>query len=88
MGAIDLLVTASQALREEQWLVAAKRRGTALLQQWRAEGVFRCGLPIDAAAPGLMIGLSGIGLGFLRLVAPEVIASPLFLEPPKQHREA
>ena len=34
--------------------------------------------------PGLMLGLSGFGMHFLRLAYPEQIPSPLLLDPPQK----
>lgn len=40
------------------------------------------GYPFGIEAPGLMMGLSGIGFGLMRLAAPEAVPSILLLEPP------
>ena len=37
-------------------------------------------------SPGLMIGLAGIGMFFLRLAHPELVPSPLLLDPPPGER--
>ncbi|MFI7120338.1 type 2 lanthipeptide synthetase LanM family protein [Amycolatopsis sp. NPDC049868] len=42
-----------------------------------------CGVPTGVETPGLMTGLSGIGLGLLSAAHPQSVASPLLLEPPR-----
>ena len=43
---------------------------------------WRCGTPIGVETPGLLTGLSGIGLGLLRLAHPTRVPSVLTLAPP------
>jgi type 2 lantibiotic biosynthesis protein LanM len=37
------------------------------------------------ALPGLMIGITGVGMHFLRLAYPDRVPSPLLLDPPQSH---
>ncbi|NUO58509.1 MAG: hypothetical protein HOV78_17720, partial [Hamadaea sp.] len=39
----------------------------------------QCGTPGNAATPGLLTGLAGIGHGLLRLAAPDAVAPVLLL---------
>lgn len=43
------------------------------------------GFPLGLEAPGLMMGLAGIGYGLLRLAEPEQVPSVLLLESPPPH---
>ncbi len=65
--------------------------GTAAIQTAAVEPVansirqlgWLCGLPRGIEVPGLMTGISGIGFGLLRAVAPRNVPSILTLEPPR-----
>ena len=46
------------------------------------------GYPLGLEAPGLMMGLAGIGYGLLRLADPEHVPSVLLLQPPTRGRGA
>ena len=43
---------------------------------------WRCGTPLGVETPGLLAGLSGIGLGLLRLARPSRVPLVLTLAPP------
>jgi type 2 lantibiotic biosynthesis protein LanM len=47
------------------------------------EGGVRCGVPLGVETPGLMSGLSGIGLALLRLCDPVAVPSALLVQPPR-----
>ncbi|WP_414583112.1 type 2 lanthipeptide synthetase LanM family protein [Scytonema sp. PCC 10023] len=54
-------------------------------EQWRnfeKAGRWICGTGSNDVLPGLMLGLAGIGMHFLRLAYPEQVPSPLLLDPP------
>lgn len=44
---------------------------------------FRLGTPRNIEAPGLMVGLAGLGYTLLRLAEPELVPSVLTMEPPR-----
>lgn len=57
--------------------------------QWRRldqEGRLMAGAAGEKLYPGLMLGLAGIGMHFLRLAHPDAVPSPLLLDPPPQSR--
>ncbi|WP_253899613.1 lanthionine synthetase LanC family protein [Corallococcus carmarthensis] len=80
VGNLEVLHLAGEVLGEEAWKQAARSRAARVLAQGR-DGAWRCGLPRFTEAPGLMLGLSGIGLGLLRLAAPDFVPSVLALQP-------
>ncbi|WP_279635632.1 lanthionine synthetase LanC family protein [Corallococcus carmarthensis] len=80
VGNLEVLHLAGAVLGEEAWKQAARSRAARVLAQGR-DGAWRCGLPRFTEAPGLMLGLSGIGLGLLRLAAPDFVPSVLALQP-------
>lgn len=82
MGNIDILCTAADMLQEERWREAALRQAAQVLKEGREEQ-WRCGLPKFNETPGVMLGLAGIGLSFLRLWSPQEVPSVLSLEPPR-----
>jgi len=59
----------------------ARRMVGAVANDFRARGIWRCGLPADATTPGLMCGLAGIGYGLLRQIDP-LVPNILLLEGP------
>ncbi|MET8323774.1 type 2 lanthipeptide synthetase LanM family protein [Micromonospora sp. NPDC005189] len=73
LGNLDLLLVAAP-----QQAVAP---AAAVLRDGLADG-WRCANPTALASPELMTGLSGIGLGLLRLAAPDRVPSVLLLAPP------
>ncbi|ADO68035.1 type 2 lanthipeptide synthetase LanM family protein [Stigmatella aurantiaca] len=81
MGNLEVLHLAGTVLGERQWTQAALRCATAVLRQGREED-WRCGLPRGSESPGLLMGLSGIGYGLLRLSAPGHVPSILSLASP------
>ncbi|MDC0712072.1 type 2 lanthipeptide synthetase LanM family protein [Stigmatella sp. ncwal1] len=81
MGNLEVLHLAGAVLGEPRWTQAALQCATAVLRQGR-EGDWRCGLPRGSESPGLLMGLSGIGYGLLRLSAPGHVPSILSLASP------
>jgi lantibiotic modifying enzyme len=70
-GNADLLIYASQVLREDRWLIAAQSAGQYGAEQYeRKDMPWSCGLSTDHEVPGLMLGLAGIGYFYLRLADP------------------
>ncbi|WP_046565334.1 lanthionine synthetase LanC family protein, partial [Micromonospora sp. HK10] len=78
LGNLDLLLAAAPS--------SAGAPAAAVLRDGLAEG-WRCANPAMLASPELMTGLSGIGLGLLRLAAPDRVPSVLLLAPPAAARD-
>jgi type 2 lantibiotic biosynthesis protein LanM len=79
LGCLDFLLLASRqlgdaALAEQVYQLAGGVLGNVAADGWRF------GMPAGAEPPGLMLGLAGIGYGFLRLAFPERVPSVLLLE--------
>ncbi len=83
VGNLEVLHLAGEVLGEEAWKQAARSRAARVLAQG-LDGTWRCGLPRFTEAPGLMLGLAGIGMGLLRLAAPDVVPSVLALQAPRR----
>ncbi|MDJ1174291.1 type 2 lanthipeptide synthetase LanM family protein [Roseofilum capinflatum] len=69
-------------LREEPYLqMEANVQAQAQWRNFEKAGHWICGGGGTDIYPGLMLGLAGIGMHFLRLAYPDRIPSPLLLEP-------
>jgi type 2 lantibiotic biosynthesis protein LanM len=79
VGNLEVLHLAGKVLGEPRWTRLALEQAAQALRQGRASG-WRCGLPGLGETPGLMMGLAGMGLGLLRLAAPDRVPSVLALE--------
>jgi type 2 lantibiotic biosynthesis protein LanM len=79
-GNLEFLADASRALGDEE-LSRQVQGGAAALLDSIAQQSWRCGVPTGVQAPGLMVGLAGIGYGLLRLAFPEQVPSVLTLQP-------
>lgn len=77
-GNLELLAEASRVLGDEELATRVHGATTALLEAGEREG-WRCGVLPGVEAPGLMMGLAGIGYGLLRLALPEQVPSVLTL---------
>jgi type 2 lantibiotic biosynthesis protein LanM len=79
LGNLDVLLHAGQRVEESWWSEAGERRARETLA-----GIAHRGFVCSSALPppGLMVGLSGIGYGLLRLAYPERVPSVLVLAPP------
>ncbi len=55
---------------------------TAMIWESINQNGYLSGVPLGVETPGLMTGISGIGYGLLRLVAPEEIPAVVMLAPP------
>jgi len=82
LGNADFLLLAAADLRHPPWRRQALRHGHRVLESAAAEGAYRCGIAEFEETPELMVGLSGIGYGLLRLASPEKVPSILALELP------
>ncbi|MBN1204905.1 MAG: type 2 lantipeptide synthetase LanM family protein [Myxococcaceae bacterium] len=80
VGNIEVLHLAGEVLGEPRWTGAALEHAAEAIRQGRESG-WRCGLPKFSETPGLLVGLSGIGMGLLRLASPARVPSVLSLSP-------
>ncbi|MEV6239152.1 type 2 lanthipeptide synthetase LanM family protein [Lentzea sp. NPDC051838] len=76
LGHLLVVSDAAEALGRDDWRDAVALRLGGVLGGWR------CGFAHAASAPELMTGVSGIGLGLLRLHRPDVVPQVLRLAPP------
>lgn len=81
LGALELLSTGAALRGDPELRLDVTARAGALLDALERRGP-RCGGQGGAETPGLLVGVAGIGLGLLRLAAPEQVPSVLTLEPP------
>ncbi|MCG8459457.1 MAG: type 2 lantipeptide synthetase LanM family protein [Holophagales bacterium] len=87
LGNAEILLRLAEDLGEASWRQEALRHTTRVAAEVAA-GAWKCGLPRHAETPGLMLGLAGIGLGLLRLAAPDRVPSVLDLSPPARRSRA
>ena len=76
LGQLDVAWSAAMALDDPALLELAGRHAAAVLDTLQQHSP-QTGCPLGAAAPGLMVGLAGIGYGLLRLAAPAAVPSIL-----------
>lgn len=81
LGNADILLIASRVLKESKWREQARNVGNFVLRDIRESG-WKTGIPGYMETCGLMVGLSGIGYGLLRMLEPEGVSSVLYLETP------
>lgn len=79
LGNLELLGAAGEALADPALQTAAARAQASILATLERRE-WRCATPGHVHAPGLMIGLAGIGYGLLRLAAPSRVPSVLTLQ--------
>jgi type 2 lantibiotic biosynthesis protein LanM len=79
LGCLDFLLLAAHRLGDSGLAEEVYRLAGGVLANVADDG-WRCGMPAGAEPPGLMLGLAGIGYGFLRLACPERVPSVLLLE--------
>jgi hypothetical protein len=82
LGSLDFLLTAARRLGDRELLERTGRLTAGVLASIAAGG-WRFGVASGAEPPGLMVGLSGIGYGLLRLGFPEQVPSVLLLDLPR-----
>ncbi len=83
LGNLALLSEAARLPGFEQYGAHAARVEAALVGDIATRGPL-CGTPNGVETPGLMMGLAGIGMGLLRIAAPDVVPNVLSLEPPRR----
>ncbi len=81
MGSLDFLLEASRVLGTPDLREQANRLAAQVLDSIE-HGGWQCGGPPGVEAPGLMLGLAGVGYGMLRVADPERTPSVLCLTPP------
>lgn len=83
-GNLDLLLLAARRRGDADLLRNARCIGKQSLESARERGRWVSGWETggDDEEPGLMVGISGIGLGLLRLVDDMKVPSPVYLAPP------
>lgn len=83
LGNLELLWSAAHETgAASPWQRRADRQLARVLDDL-ATGGLQSGLPLNVESPGLMTGLSGVGLGLLRAARPDRVPSVLLLEPPR-----
>ncbi len=68
---IDLLLYSGRLSHDEEALPLARRLGDAVVERARRQGEWMSGVANGGETPGLMLGVSGVGLLFLGLRAPD-----------------
>lgn len=81
LGNLDILLFASQTLRNQNLNEEFKRYKDHVLQDIKERG-WLSGLPKYNESPSLMVGLSGMGLGLLKIWSPDKVPSVLRLQAP------
>lgn len=83
-GNLEVLLLSGLELKDKFLREKAYEYGTKTLLDARKNGWF-CGIPQEEETPSLMLGLSGIGYGLLRLADPYNVPAVVLLEPPVNH---
>ena len=81
-GNAELPLLAAEVLGEPALALTAERVGWAGIERYGGPGLpWPCGVPNAGEAPGLMLGLAGIGHFYLRLYDPTAVPSVLLVTP-------
>ncbi|MCX6125644.1 MAG: hypothetical protein NTV34_13000 [Proteobacteria bacterium] len=80
LGNLETLRDAMSLWPEDDSIASKYNSVTLKLKEDLALGVYKTSLPAYQSGPGLMLGLSGVGLGLLRLFSPELIPNVLVME--------
>jgi lantibiotic biosynthesis protein len=81
-GNADFLLQAGLTLGVKQWVVQAQLAGqVGIHRNSRTHDTWPCGVSGGGETPGLMLGLAGIGLFYLRLYNPVAVPSILLVDP-------
>lgn len=80
-GNLEVLLSSGMRLNDEYLKGKAYEFGTKSLLDAKQDGWF-CGIPQEEETPSLMLGLSGIGYGLLRLANPDKVPPVVLLAPP------
>ncbi|WP_164215652.1 type 2 lanthipeptide synthetase LanM family protein [Virgibacillus sp. YIM 98842] len=82
LGNAQIIRYAAELLGNDQWKATSDNAFNYVLSDIKKRG-WKCGISGDCETPGLMTGLSGIGLALLKTFRPTT-PSVLWLEPPKK----
>jgi type 2 lantibiotic biosynthesis protein LanM len=85
-GNLDLLLQAGRFFQRPELQQQGREKASMILESIDRHG-WLSGVPLSVETPGLMAGVSGIGYGLLRCVAPDRVPSVLILEPPIENWE-
>ena len=80
-GNLEVLLVASDIFDQPELYKKAVRIGTQIVREVNETG-WCCGIPQNEDTPSLMLGLSGIGYGLLRLAAPRKVPPVVVLGKP------
>lgn len=83
-GNAELLLRFSQLAEQPYLQMEANIQATAQWRRYEKARHWTCSASGNDVFPGLMTGLAGIGMHFLRLAYPDKIPSPLLLDPPSR----
>jgi type 2 lantibiotic biosynthesis protein LanM len=81
-GNAELLLRFAKLAEQPYLRMEANIQATEQWRNFERTRCWTCGAGGGDVVPGLMMGLAGIGMHFLRLAYPEKIPSPLLLDPP------
>ncbi len=81
LGNLELWTEAARTLSDSTCTAESLSLAHGITRSMDAEGLL-CGVPLGTETPGLMSGISGIGLGLLRMAAPDHVPSILLLQSP------
>lgn len=80
-GSAELFLRVGMVRGEPAFQVEANTQAQALWRAFERDGTLVAGSLNERIPPGLMMGLAGFGMHFLRLGHPERVPSPLLLDP-------
>jgi type 2 lantibiotic biosynthesis protein LanM len=81
-GNAELLLRFAQLAEQPYLKMEANVQATEQWRNFERTRRWACGAGGGDIVPGLLMGLAGIGMHFLRLAYPDIIPSPLLLDPP------
>ncbi|WP_410984485.1 lanthionine synthetase LanC family protein [Bacillus cereus] len=80
-GNLEVLLVVSDIFNQPELYKKAVKIGTQIVHEVNETG-WCCGIPQNEDTPSLMLGLSGIGYGLLRLAAPQKVPPVVVLGKP------
>ncbi len=84
-GNLEVLLVAADKLQNHSLRHKAEQLATIIVQEALEKG-WCCGIPQEEDTPGMMVGLSGIGYGLLRIAKPNIVPPVVVLDYPKRVR--
>jgi len=85
-GTVELYLHAAGTLRDQRWQHAVSQLAARMLASIAQHG-WKCGTPLNAQTPGLMVGVAGIGYGLLRAADRSHVPPALTLQPAPAAKE-